>query len=229
VHLDSNFFLESLNTGEAVLNPNESFHIVKSFRARAGDSLELCDGKGRFASAEIMEVEQKACKVLIKSVSEQAEKPKIHLAIACLANNGCEEITFHAAQMPLAAIHLLRTERSQEPRASNLSKLLRRMEAKSLAALKQSCKPWLTEIKAPVYLNEFLKNFCGDLIVCERGSKIFLPQCVQQPTAILTGPEGGFSPAELEMMKNKNANFLSLGNARLRAVSAPIFALGKIA
>jgi 16S rRNA U1498 N3-methylase RsmE len=30
-------------------------------------------------------------------------------------------------------------------------------------------------------------------------------------------------------MKNKNAYFLSLGNTRLRAVTAPIFALAKIA
>ena len=101
------------------------------------------------------------------------------------------------------------------------------MEAKSLAALKQSRKAWLSEIKAPVYLNEFLENFRGNLIVCDKnGEERF--QFPKKETAILTGPEGGFSPQELELMKNKNAFFLSLGATRLRAVSAPIFALGRI-
>jgi 16S rRNA (uracil1498-N3)-methyltransferase len=105
------------------------------------------------------------------------------------------------------------------------------MEAKSLAALKQSRKPWLTEIKAPVYLNEFLENFEGNLIVCDINGESainHLPLATSH-IAILTGPEGGFSPAELEAMNGKNACFLSLGKTRLRAVSAPIFALAKIA
>jgi len=228
VHIDSNFFLEALTLGEAILNPTESAHITKSFRANKGDSLTLCDGKGRFASAELAETAQNACKVYIKSISEQEPPPQVHLAIGCLSDGGEEEIVFHAAQMPLAAVHLLRTERSQEPRDSELGRLRRRMESKSLVALKQSRKAWLTEIKAPVYLNEFLENFKGNLVVCDQIGNSSLP-AVNYPLAIVTGPEGGFSHTEIEAMKNKNASFLSLGSTRLRAITAPIFALGKIA
>jgi len=228
VHIDSNFFLDTLTLGEVILSQTESFHITKSFRAHKGDSLTLCDGKGRFADAELADVAQETCKVYIKSISKQEPRPQVHLAIGCLSDGGEEEIAFHVAQMPLAAIHLLRTERSQEPRDSELGRLRRRMEAKSLVALKQSRKSWLTEIKAPVYLNEFLENFKGDLIVCDQIGNSSL-SALNYPLSIITGPEGGFSHAELEIMKTKNATFLSLGPTRLRAVSAPIFALGKIA
>nr|AGS52883.1 ribosomal RNA small subunit methyltransferase E [uncultured bacterium contig00016] len=229
MQLDSNFFFENLRIGEAVLNPGESSHIIKSFRARIGDSLILCDGKGRFADAELVDANPKICKVFIKNISEPELPPRLHLAIGCLSDGGEEEITFHAAQLPLAAIHLLRTERSLEPRNSDLGKLRRRMEAKSMAAMKQSRKPWLTEIKAPVYLNEFLENFKGNLIVCDQNSETSRwPPVSNHSVAIFSGPEGGFSPAEIETLKNKNAHFLSLGPARLRAVSAPIFALGKL-
>jgi len=230
VQIDSNFFLESLELGEAVLNRNESLHIAKSFRAHVGDFLELCDGKGRFADAELVEVSPEKCKVLIKSISKQTPPPQVHLAIGCLSDSGEEDITFHTAQLPLAAIHLLRTERSLEPRVSDLSKLRRRMEAKSLAALKQSRKAWLTEIKAPVYLSEFLKSFKGNLIVCDKNGELAINNSFVDnlSLAIITGPEGGFSAAELEMMNKKNAYFLSLGDTRLKAVSAPIFALAKV-
>jgi 16S rRNA (uracil1498-N3)-methyltransferase len=230
--LDSNFFLENLEPGIAALNPYESSHLAKVFRARPGDSLTLCDGKGSLANAELVEVAPESCKVLIKSVSDPEEQPKIHLAISCLTDGGEEEIVFHAAQLPLAAIHLLRTERSLEPRDSDLGKLRRRMEAKSLVALKQSRKTWLTEIKVPICLNEFLESFKGNLIVCDQRGEDTLPighsSKRGELTAVLTGPEGGFSPAELEMMKSKGAFFLSLGATRLRSVSAPIFALAKI-
>jgi 16S rRNA (uracil1498-N3)-methyltransferase len=227
VHIDSNFFLDTLRLGEAILSQTESAHIIRSFRASKGDSLTLCDGKGRFADAELAEVAKDACKVCIKSISKQEPQPQIHLAIGCLSDGGEEETVFHAAQMPLAAIHLLRTERSQEPRDSELGKLRRRMEAKSLVALKQSRKSWLTEIKAPVYLNEFLENFKGSLIVCDQIGSNSL-SIINYPLSIITGPEGGFSDGEIEAMKSKNASFLSLGPTRLRSISAPIFALGKI-
>ncbi|MCL2261007.1 MAG: 16S rRNA (uracil(1498)-N(3))-methyltransferase [Fibromonadales bacterium] len=224
--LDSNFFIEKLQSGETILDPDESSHVVKSFRAHAGDSIILCDGKGRLANAEILDPNPKACKILVKDISEQEQRPKIHLAISCLSDGSEEEITFHAAQFPLAAIHLLRTERSQEPRDSDLGKLRRRMEAKSMAALKQSRKSWLTEIKAPIYLSEFLENFNGNLIVCEKNGEKCKPPVGE--LAVLTGPEGGFSPTELEAIKNKGAAFLSLCDTRLRAATAPIIALGII-
>ena len=236
--LDSNFYLESLNIGDATLNQEESRHIVKAFRAKTGDSLTLCDGKGRVAEAILTEANPQACKVTIKNISEQKEQPKIHLCVACLESNDNEEIVFHAAQMPIASIQLLRTERSLEPRNSDLSKLCRRMEAKSLAALKQSKKTWLTEIKPPIYLKDFLNNFNGNLIVCEMDTSLSTPSLLRShpykrgelnsQLFIITGPEGGFSPAELEMFKSKNAEFLSLGTTRLRAVTAPIFAIAKM-
>jgi len=228
--LDSNFFIEALQSGEAVLNPEESSHIAKSFRAHAGDTLVLCDGKGRLANADILDPNPKACKVLVKDISNPEPQPKIHLAISCLSDGSEEEIAFHATQFPLAAIHLLRTERSQEPKDSDLSKLRRRMEAKSMVSLKQSRKSWLTEINAPVYLNDFLKNFKGNLIVSDKNGESYAPPFweISPHFAILTGPEGGFSPAEIEMLRNKEAFFLSLCNTRLRAATAPIVALGII-
>ena len=227
MHIDSNFFLDNLTLGEATLSQAESAHIIRSFRALKGHTLTLCDGKGRFADAELVEMAQDACKVYIKSISKQEPRPQVHLAVGCLSNGGEEEIVFHAAQMPLAAIHLLRTERSQEPRDSELGRLRRRMESKSLVALKQSRKSWLTEIKAPVFLNDFLENFKGNLIVCDPIGNSSLP-AIDYPLSLVIGPEGGFSHNELEVMKNKNASFLSLGPTRLRTISAPIFALGKI-
>ncbi|MCL2206619.1 MAG: 16S rRNA (uracil(1498)-N(3))-methyltransferase [Fibromonadales bacterium] len=228
MQLDSNFFIEELHLGEVLLNSDESSHIAKSFRARAGDSLVLCDGKGSLAEAELLEPNPKACKALVKSIGKKEPQPKIHLAISCLSDNCEEDIAFHAAQFPLAAIHLLRTEKSLEPRESTLSKLCRRMEAKSLAALKQSRKSWLTEIKPPVFLSDFLKSFRGNLIVCDKDGETYAPPFshLSPHIAILTGPEGGFSPAELEALRNQEAFFLSLGQTRLRAATAPLMALG---
>ena len=52
-----------------------------------------------------------------------------------------------------------------------------------------------------------------------------------RPVTVLVGPEGGFSPREIELAKKYTAGkveLLKLGNTRLRGRTAAIVALGKI-
>ncbi len=92
--MEGDFTITLTGGGDATLNQEESRHIVKAFRAKAGDSLTLCDGKGRVAEAILTEANPQACKIAIKNISEQEEQPKIHLCVACLEGSDNEEIVF---------------------------------------------------------------------------------------------------------------------------------------
>ena len=157
------------------------------------------------------------------------ERPKLSLAIACLKDDALEEVVFHAAQTEIDTIYFLRTDFSQEPKNSDLHKLVRRAELKSLVSLKQSRKPWLTRIEGPVEFDKWLSTYEGDLVLCDIDGQKAAPS-IERPTALLIGPEGGFSPREIEAVKNYNrgkSTPISLGKTRLRARTAAIVALGK--
>jgi 16S rRNA (uracil1498-N3)-methyltransferase len=100
---------------------------------------------------------------------------------------------------------------------------------KSLVSLKQSKKPWLTQIEGPIALDEWLKNYTGDIILCDASGSP-LPEEIKNETTLLIGPEGGFSPREIDLIKSlgSRAHLLGLGKTRLRARTAAIVALGKI-
>ncbi len=194
-----------------------------------------------------MEADPKACQVKISNVeTPQPSKPLLNLAIACLKDDALEEVVFHAAQTEIASITFLRTDYSQEPKNSDLHKLVRRSELKSLVSLKQSKKPWLTEICGPVEFKEWLKGYRGDLILCDVDGEKTAPteitakltsssagkeKCDITPITLLVGPEGGFSPDEIRMTREFTGGksyALNLGNTRLRARTAAIVALGKL-
>ena len=107
-------------------------------------------------------------------------------------------------------------------------KLVRRAELKSLVSLKQSKKPWLTRIEGPVEFDRWLEAESGDLILCDIDGEKKAP-VLDRRTTLLIGPEGGFSPREIEMVKSYRqgkTSLLNLGNTRLRARTAAIIALG---
>ena len=237
---DSRFYCPLITVGTITLDENESSHAVRVCRACVGDVLQLSDGVGHFADAIIEVADAKACVVRVDSVIE-AERPrsKVSLGIACLKDDALEEVVFHAAQTEIDKIIFLRTDFSQEPKNSDLKKTVRRAELKSLVSLKQSKKAWMTAIEGPVEFDKWLASNQGDLILCDIDGERQLnlngggsgANENTAPITLLVGPEGGFSPREIEAIKtfqNGKVHLLNLGNTRLRARTAAIIALGKI-
>ena len=228
---DSHFYCTVITEGRLTLDENESSHAVRVCRATEGDTLQLCDGLGHFADATIVRADPKACEVEVAEVvTASTERPKVSLGIACLKDDALEEVVFHAAQTEIDKIVFLRTDFSQEPKNSDLHKTVRRAELKSLVSLKQSKKPWLTRIEGPVTLDEWLGGYKGDIILCDASGSP-PPEEIKNETTLLIGPEGGFSPREIDLLKalGSRTRLLGLGKTRLRARTAAIIALGKVA
>lgn len=227
---DSRFYCPQIDVGEFSLDENESSHAIRVCRATAGDILQLSDGNGRFADATIVKADPKGCIVRIDSFETVSkERPLLSLAIACLKDDALEEVVFHAAQTEIDTIYFLRTDFSQEPKNSDLHKLVRRAELKSLVSLKQSRKPWLTRIVGPVEFDKWISAYNDDLVLCDIDGQKDVP-VLERPTTLLIGPEGGFSPREIDAIKSYNrgkSTPISLGKTRLRARTAAIIALGK--
>lgn len=237
---DSRFYCPLITAGTITLDENESSHAVRVCRACVGDVLQLSDGVGHYADALIEVADAKACVVRVDTVIEsERARPKVSLGIACLKDDALEEVVFHAAQTEIDKIIFLRTNFSQEPKNSDLKKTVRRAELKSLVSLKQSKKAWMTAIEGPVEFDKWLASYQGDLILCDIDGERQLNLSGDgsdanendAPITLLVGPEGGFSPREIEAIKtfqNGKVHLLNLGNTRLRARTAAIIALGKI-
>lgn len=237
---DSRFYCPLITAGTITLDENESSHAVRVCRACVGDILQLSDGLGHYADAVIEVADAKACVVRVDTVIEsERARPKVSLGIACLKDDALEEVVFHAAQTEIDKIIFLRTDFSQEPKNSDLKKTVRRAELKSLVSLKQSKKAWMTAIEGPVEFDKWLASYQGDLILCDIDGERQLnlsgdgsgANGNDAPITLLVGPEGGFSPREIEAIKtfqNGKVHLLNLGNTRLRARTAAIIALGKI-
>ena len=243
---DSRFYCPLISVGTIILDENESSHAVRVCRAANGDTLQLCDGLGHYADATITKADAKACEVRVDTVEDAPfKRPHLNLAIACLKDDALEEVVFHVAQTETDSIIFLRTDYSQEPKNSDLKKTVRRAELKALVSLKQSKKAWMTRIEGPIEFAEWLSQYKGDLILCDIDGERQLNldeknasdgnapagNAPVKPITLLVGPEGGFSPREIEAVKsftNGKVHLLNLGNTRLRARTAAVIALGKI-
>jgi 16S rRNA (uracil1498-N3)-methyltransferase len=101
-----------------------------------------------------------------------------------------------------------------------------------LSAMKQSLKYHLPKLNEAISLNDFIKQDVEGakyIAHCEEGNKIELREEKKvEKTTILIGPEGDFSPSEIEMALQNQFKAVSLGTGRLRTETAGIVAVHTI-
>jgi 16S rRNA (uracil1498-N3)-methyltransferase len=206
----------------------ESRHIVKSLRKKEGDILYITNGKGTLFTVKIVVANDKRCLVTLIATEQQPNSRNyyLHVAIAPTKNNdrlewflekateiGIDEIT------PVICSNSERTTLKIE----RLQKIIQ-------SAMKQSLKCTLPILNAPIKFTEFInQDFDGNIYIahCEEQEKKSLVKEIKpnQKTTVLIGPEGDFSPKEIEQALAKKFTPVSLGKTRLRTETAGITAV----
>lgn len=218
---------------EVLFDKEESRHIIKVLRKKEGDSLHLTNGNGSFFNAILVSTNPKQCIANIEFSEKQ--KPinyELHLAVApTKLNDRYEWFLEKATEIGVTEITPIICEHSERKVIK-----LDRFEKKVQSAMKQSLKAYLPIIHPAISFKQFLasqQNINSKKLIahCEETDKKSLKSSVSanESVIILIGPEGDFSPSEIELAKQHQFSPVSLGESRLRTETAAIVACHSVA
>lgn len=219
------FFCHTVNGVSAALNEEESRHL-KVLRKQSGDTISCVDGCGHLLQCLIVKIGKDATELEVLSSEKMPPERdyELHLLIAPTKNNErIEWMLEKAVEAGIDSVTLIDTDHSEKHRV-NLS----RLERIAISALKQSGRYYLPAIHALQKLSEVKLQQGFFFAHCAEDEKITLKQCFKNAAPkgkyqILVGPEGDFSAAEIQNLKDRGGKPLSLGNARLRTETAGLY------
>ena len=223
------FFIENPES-EIVLSRQESKHATKVLRKKEGDILNFTDGKGGFYKAEITVADTKKCRLQIISSEQKPKQHNYHLHIAIAPTKNMDRYEWFlekATEIGIDEITPIICDHSERKvlKTERCNRIL-------LSAMKQSLKFHLPKLNETITLKDFLKqDFEGNKYIahCEDGEKTELRKEEKaNKTTVLIGPEGDFSPAEIEIALQNQFNAVSLGKSRLRTETAGLVAVHTI-
>jgi 16S rRNA (uracil1498-N3)-methyltransferase len=207
------------------LNEEESKHAVRVLRLEVGSEVQLIDGKGGLYTAQIKDAHPKRTILQITNVVTEYGKRNhyLHIAIAPTKNlDRLEWFLEKATEIGIDEISLIICQRSErkEAKTERLNKII-------TAAIKQSLKAYHPVLNEPMALNRFLAQpFDGQKFIahCEDSEKASLKAELtrQGKYLILIGPEGDFSPAEIDSALHNGYKAITLGESRLRTETAAL-------
>ena len=205
---------------------DESRHIVKVLRKSTGDLLLITNGKGWVFEAEIIIPNHNKCVVNILKSTFKAPKPfTIHLAVApTKMNDRYEWFIEKATEIGVDTITPIICQNSERKiiKTERFEKILQ-------SAMKQSLHSYLPILAPAIRFSEFIKmpqEGTTFIAHCEEGNKLKFKDQIKagESITVLIGPEGDFSPQEIEMALKHQYIPVSLGASRLRTETAGIVA-----
>jgi 16S rRNA (uracil1498-N3)-methyltransferase len=207
------------------LNEDESKHCVRVLRLQAGDKVQLIDGRGNFYTASITDAHPKKTQLQIISVERDFHKRNHYLHIAIAPTKNIERLEWFlekATEIGIDEISLIICQRSErkEAKIDRLNKII-------TSAIKQSVKAWHPVLNEPVAFNKLIgASFEGQKFIahCEPGDRSTLKSLVKPhgKYLILIGPEGDFTPREIDDALNNEFKAITLGESRLRTETAAL-------
>ena len=209
------------------LSEEESQHAVRVLRLQSGDELEVVDGAGGYYRAVITNPHPKHCEFEIKeTITEYGKRDyRLHIAIAPTKNierfewfiEKCTEIGVDEIT-PL----LCRFSERKIIKPERLEKII-------VSAAKQSLKAYFPILNPMCSFRDFIQQTTVSqkfIAHCYEQDKQLLQQVYQKSSdaVILIGPEGDFSPEEVQKAIQHHYQPVSLGNSRLRTETAGVVA-----
>lgn len=213
-------------------------HIRRVMRYQEGTPLICVDGKGHDYLVEIAKITDAAvhCKIIKVMPSKGETKLQIALAQALPKGDKWEWILQKGTELGVAQFYPFLSERTVvKIHSEKVDKKLSRWQRIVKEAAEQAERGIIPKVHHPVKWDSLLsiiQQWENVWIAYERGGKPFR-SCLEQQkedqqALLIVGPEGGFSPNEIEEAVQAGAEPVTLGPRILRTETAAVVGLSCI-
>lgn len=215
-----------------IIGGDEAHHAIRVKRLQAGDPLEVQNGAGIVALCAISSIlklprtGEWTMELQIREVrTVPPVSPRLEIWTATPKGNRLDEMIEGLSEVGAASWHPLETVRGVvDPRESKLQ----RLERIATEASKQCGRAWNLQIGQGGTIPQALST-TSHIVVCDASGEPFVP--TSPPAShlrVLVGPEGGWTPEELELLRKSPTRLCRFGPHIMRIETAAVAAAAVI-
>ena len=228
----SRFFIQAdlaVNT-HVELTDTVFHHWVKVLRAQVGESATLFNGQGGEYQATLTEINKKTATVVIQQFNPDNRTPTFTTLLGQVMSKGdrMDYAIQKAVELGVSNIQLLTSDRCEmRLKYDRDQKKIDHWQGIVIAACEQCGMNTVPTIYAPVSLDNWLASQlpATKLVLAPNKDETDVLVDATKDIALLIGPEGGLSEAEIQLANQAGFKNWCIGSRVLRTETAPIVAL----
>lgn len=212
-----------------IIEGTDANHIGTVLRSKAGEGIVICDGEGTDYYCTLTEVDKKRVVAHIdeRRAVESEPKTKITLYQGLPKSDKMELIIQKCVELGISRIVPVKTEFAVAKLDGKEEKKVDRWQKIAESAAKQCGRGIIPTVDMPMTFAQAATDSkaCDGRIIPyenerENSIKAFAKAFQGESIAIFIGPEGGFSPKEIEMAMEQGITSVTLGKRILRTETA---------
>jgi len=228
-HEEFFFWPEEPEDGRLVIGGAEAKHISRVMRHKPGDRVAVTDGAGNEHQVELTDVSPSTVSGKVLSTAQRPREPRhrVVLAQAILKGDKLATVVEQAAELGVSEIVPLLTARTIGRLTAAREQRLRKV---ALSGMKSSTGAVLLKLEPAMdlgRLSERIRACDQTLVAYEDERHATLAETLRprvDSVMIVIGPEGGFEPEEIALLRTAGAAVFGMGPRRLRAETASLVA-----
>ena len=228
---------EEMKLDFLVLEGENAAH-AKVLRLKTGEQVTICDGEGRENICTVSDVSAGQISLVVTERLESASEACVAVTIYMAFPKGdkLEHVIQKATELGAYEIVTFPTARCiSKPDEKSIAKKLDRWQKIAASAAEQSGRGRVPKVTVLGSYKEALSHAAeADLAILfyenERGYTLrnALSEAPYKKISLMTGPEGGLEPKEVEMALDAGLRVCTLGSRILRCETAPLCALSAV-
>ena len=227
------YFTTDISGGTAVLSGADAHHLAHVMRARPGETVTLCDGKGTDYACAVRSFGPDTVELEILSSSASVSEPgvRVTLYVGYPKQDRLETIVQKAVELgavrivPFFSRYCVAAPKKEEQNNLRYNRI-------AFEAAKQSGRGVVPQVELPVTYKQMLADAARNdaaFFCYEAGGEPLLSRLGGAETiGLITGSEGGFSPEEAAAAREAGCVQIGLGPRILRCETAPLAALAAV-
>lgn len=233
------FFLPEAADGAGflVLTGENAAH-AKVLRLKPGEHVSVCDGRGVDYHCVVSDIAPGQISLVVQHSEPSRAEPAVFCSVYMAFSKAekLEHVIQKATELGAGEIVAFPSSRCvARPDEASVSKKLARWQKIAASAAEQSGRGRIPQVRALSSFSQAVAQAAQAglaLFPYENEKTCSLRACLQagtfQTVSIMTGPEGGFSEAEVQLAADNNMKICSLGPRILRCETAPLCALSAV-
>lgn len=227
------FYIETeLNTGNTIeLTESVFHHWVRVLRAKEQDQAIFFNGKGGEYIVTLTEINKKNAFVSIDQFNSIDRTAPVKVILGQVMSKGdrMDYAIQKATELGVTTIQLLTSERCEmRLRYERDQKKLDHWQSIAIAACEQCGMNKVPNVLAPISLTDWVKSAQlpqSRFVLAPNKDQENVVLNSQPDLALLIGPEGGLSEAEIDAANQNHFRNWCIGDRVLRTETAPVVAL----
>jgi len=212
----------------AWLTGSNADHLARVLRAKPGQQFEVAV-EGSVRVGTIVSVSPDQVEFQLGEAVQHSPLPELSIVLSIFKFDRLEWALEKLTELGVARIIPVISRRTEQHLAQAAEKRVQRWRKLAVEAAQQSRCLAPPEIAAPVRLKNALQTITGcRIVLSEQETSVHLKSAVKEctpPIILAFGPEGGWTPEEIQLFNDNGWISASLGSTILRAETAAIAAV----